>query len=529
MRIYICVFFFLGTLLVSCMEDKGNYDYITPNEIQIDTIRDQTIEALDTLRIPTKVTCTLDQEPDLSYVWYKYENGDAMRVDTISREKDLVYKVIDLVGNYQLYYKVIDNKTGLSAKADFRMTVVGKFGAGLMVLGTTNGSSSLVFINAAGNVNYVYGDAGGSAPGDKPDMSGALLGKNPVCVGNATNPYIVSLRDIMVLCDDGHGGAVLSNSDFTVSKDIENVFLVKPQNFKPQSFYRSYNPMFGMGLADFIVSNGKLHIRPTYMEGDMGNTLGFKPEVAGDYELCPYAIVCPAAYVFADNKNNGRLLIIRQGMFGMSKAFVPLTSVTDGFNPSSLGMTCVYLTEAAAYSNNKSGYGIFRDNGSGQLYGLRFSLKNYADDWDEEDKIALYEKTAITSQAAGIESAGSYAMSLARPHLYYSNGSKVYFYGLDNNQAYPVYDVDTVKGLENSVIDKVYMEYYTAGSQPAVAYGSTSDTYNKVLYISSHKEGEQGRNGTIHVVKLADNGTVEARTALRRNVCGQTVSMCYKR
>lgn len=517
MRIYVYVCFFVTALLVSCMEDKGNYDYVAVNEIQIDTIKNQTIELYDTLRVVPKVTCSLGKSDELSYLWYKYVGKDGSMVDTISRERDLAYKVSDLVGSYQVFYKVTDETTGLSGKTSFMMNVVGKFGEGLIVLGEADGKTSLVFINEAGNVISLYGGA-----------TGDLLGRNPVWVGNATAPNISTLKDIVVLCDDGKGGKILSNADFTVSNDVTDDFFVKPTNFKPQAYYRAYNNIYNMGFADFIISDGKLHGRATYYESDLGRSVAFNPAVEGKYELCPYAIVCPAAYLFFDNAGDGRFVTIRQSMFSMDDVFYTLTSKLSSFDPNKLGMKCIYLTEAALYNGERSGYGIFRDNATGELQGLRFSLRHYADDGGPTE-MELYAKHQIASGANGIEEATGYAMSLARPHMYYSKGSKVYFYGIDNNECYPIYDVDTVPELGNSVIDKICMEYVTGGFSNRDVYGWTSDAYNKVLYISSHKEGEPGNNGTIHVVNLNDNGTVEKRTALYRNACGRTVSMYYKR
>ncbi len=517
MKIYINVCFFLSVFFLSCMEDKGNYDYVTLNQIQIDTIHDCTIELFDTLRMSPKVTRSQGENGPLSYLWYKYVGSDGTNVDTISFEEKLNYKVSDLVGRYQIFLKVTDEDTGISEKTSFYMNVTGKFGAGLIILGEVDGKTDLIFINEAGNVIDLYG-------GD----TGDLLGSNPVCVGDATAPNVNSLKDIMVLCDDGQGGKVLSNADFTISNDITDEFYMRPEGFKPQAYYRAYNKIFGLAFADFIISNKKLHVRTTYNEGDMGKSVGFNPAVEGTYELCPYAIVCPAAYLFADNSGNGRLVILRQGMFSMDKVFSVLKSSAEGFDPSSLGMKCIYLSEAAKYNNKQSGFGIFRDNITGQLQGMRFSMGQYADSDYELGMMSLFSKTAITGDASGIDEATGYAMSLARPHLYYSKGSKVYFYGIDNNQCYPVYDVDTVSGLAHSVIDKIYMEYVTFGYTER-PYGVTSDVYNTVLYISSHKEGENGSNGTVHVVKLKDNGTIDSRSALYRNVCGKTVSMYYKR
>lgn len=516
MRIYIYIVFFLMAFLAACMEDKSNYDYVDLNEIRIDSILDCKIEVFDTLRIPAKVTCSMENT-DLAFVWYKYEMNDGTKCDTLSLEPTLEYKVTDLVGDYQVFLKVIDLNSGLSQKTSFRMKVIGKFDEGLLILGETDGSTSLVFINEGNKVTDVYG--GGS---------GNILGKNPVCIGDATCSNVTTLKDIMVLCNDEKGGVVLSNADFTVAKQLEDVFFVKPEKFIPQAYYRAYNSLFKLGTADFIINDGKLHARATYNEEQLGKSIAFNPVFEGDYKLCPYAIVCPAAYLFYDNAGSGRFVVVKQDRFDMDKTFSVLKSPTEGFDPSNVGMECIYLSEAAKWNNNQSGYGIFKDKKTGELQGLRFSMSQYTDS-DSDSQMSLYSKTAIPASAEGIEEATGYAMSLAQPYLYYSKGSKVYFYGMDNNQGYPVYDVDTIAGLENSVIDKIYMEYLAFGLSETNVYGSTSDTYNKVLYVSSHKEGETGHNGTIHILRLADNGTIESRTALHKNICGKTVSMFYKR
>ena len=517
MKIYIYICFLGMTFCLSCMEDKSNYDYVTLNQIQIDTIQDRTIALFDTLKVPTKVTCSMENT-DFAYVWYRYEGLDGTKCDTLSLEKDLEYKVTDLVGEYQIYFKVIDVATGLSEKTTFKMKVVGKFDEGLMILGKMKEKTSLVFISQTGEVTELYGGE-----------TGELLGRNPVSIGNANFANVEGLRDIMVLCDDNKGGILLSSGDFTVSKAMEDVFYLKPEVFKPQAYYPAYNALASLGWADFIISDGKLHARTLYNK----ITTAFNPVFEGNYQLCPYALVCPPAYLFYDNSGNGRFLTIMQSMFKMDKTFSLLQSNSADFNPSDVGMECIYLSEATKWQNKyRTGYGIFKDKTTGQLQGLRFSLSAYSDEWSDSftDKMSLYSKSAISSNAEGIAESPGYAMSIARPHLYYSKGSQVYFYGIDNDQCYPIYDVDTVGGLNNSVIDQVYMEYWTGYYyERDDVYGSVNDKYNKVLYVASHKEGEAGHQGTIHILKLADNGTVESRTALYKNICGETVSMCYKR
>lgn len=495
----------LPYFLFSCMEDKGTYDYVEVNELTIDTIHNQVIEIYDTLRIKSMVKSTTEDAAPLEYVWYRYIN-ESLKVDTLSVTESLEYKVALGIGTYEIILKVTDMNTGLSAKETFKLKVVGKFDNGLMVLGEVKGQPSLVFINNAGNITDMYNTSNAS-----------LLGKNPVAVANAVCPNISYIKDIMVLCDDGFGGVALSAADFSVNKPYKDLFFLAPESVKPQAYYRGMSH-YGWTNADFIISGGKLHARMLGYAEELKRKTAFNPAVPGDYELSPYAIVSAKDYLFYDNKNE-RFLVIRGDFMSMSATFSTLVSATSEFNPSKVGMKLIYMSEAAPEGSTKRGMGIFRDQNN-QLQRLVFTLNKFSD-MIKIQPIKLLSKTEVTV-AEGIDQASAYAMSLAHPFLYYSKGSKIYLYEWENNISTPVYDVDTV--IDNSTIDKIYIEYVASGG-----YGSKSDIYNTVMYVASSENGKSGQNGSIHVLKLAMNGIVEKRTAFYPNVCGKTVSLCYKR
>ena len=500
--LYLLLLPFIG---MACMDDLGTYDYTTLNDIHIDTIKEQTVEIYKTLDLPTTISCS-KEGTQLEYCWYRY-TGTKLEIDTLSRQKDLHYTVNYPVGKYTIYFQAMDAATGLSNKLSFVLNVTGKFDQGLMVLGQVDGISNLIFINTANNVTEVYGKD-----------NGLLLGSNPVMVVNSPNKNVTTLTPLLVLSDDSGGGVTLNSADLSVASSLTDLFFVAPENFHPQAYYKGVD-FFEYGTrADFIISGGKLHMRKLGTAVDFGRQLMFNPVVPGSYELCNYAIVNGKAYVFYDNKAK-RFLNLKDAMFGPDDTFSSILSGTSDFDPSNVGLSLIYMAEGY----NKTGYGIFKDE-SNQLQLLTFSLGDYRNG----ATMKLQAKTNITSQAEGIAESKSYAMSLAKPFLFYTKGSKIYQYGLDNNTAFPVYDTDTVKINGNTVkttIDRIYLEY-AAGYY---GYGSAVDTYNTILYVASSENSATGKKGSIHVLKLATNGTVESRTALYENVCGETVSLCYKR
>ena len=281
-------------------------------------------------------------------------------------------------------------------------------------------------------------------------------------------------------------------------------------------------------MADFIINNGKLHERLLGAADMLGYGLQFNPAVPGDYELSPYAIVNGRNYLFYDNQK-GRFLNIKGNMMSLDNTFSSIESDSENFDPSNLGLQLVYMAEAAPTGNNtKRGCGIFK-NTNGQLEKLEFTLSNF-NNFYSNSPMRLLSRVNLTPEAEGIEQSAGYAMSVARPFLYFTKGSQIYQYDLNSNRCFPIYDTDTVKINGNTVqttIERIYMECLPHYDGYASYF--PSEDYNNTLYVVSSENGATGKKGSIHILKLADNGTVEERAALYENVCGNCVSMCYKR
>ena len=88
-------------LVVGCFDDEGNYSYIKISDIELSGIEKdyRKYSMQDSLIIPVTVKTEYDKS-DLRYVWFIYKGSDMESVDTISRERDLVYPVVEDEGEY---------------------------------------------------------------------------------------------------------------------------------------------------------------------------------------------------------------------------------------------------------------------------------------------------------------------------------------------------------------------------------------------------------------------------------------------
>lgn len=506
MKKQIVYYIALMTLLtVACMEDKGTYDYKEMAEIRMDTLSNRTIEIYDTLKVDPQITDFPNPER-LTYCWYLY-TGDELKVDTLSKQRQLNIKISLSVGKYTIYLKVTDPETGLSTKDKFILSVEGKFAKGLMILGQVDGVTNLQFLNSAGNITEICGNE-----------NAITIGENPILVANASSD-ISYLKDMLILCRDSRGGATLSGADLTKSGDYAQQFFLTPEVIKPQAYYKGVDMGSGYGaMADFIISDGKLHTRLLGAAEQLGNKTAFNPVISGDYELSPWAIVNGKGYLFYDNKAQ-RFLSIQGNMMNLNRSFSSLTTSSGDLNPSEVGMELLYMAEGTPKGAVKRGFGIFKDK-QGKIYRLIFTLGDFR---GGRQPLNLLDKDLVVTSASNIVSATGYAMSLAKPFLFYAHGSKIYQYELETNQVIEIFDIN--KEIPNSLIDALYIEYspYWDG------FGATNATYNNTLYVSSSTSDKTGKNGSLHVLKLKENGTVEEITATYKNCCGKTVSMCYKR
>lgn len=141
MKIYYYIQTTLCLILASaCSKDLGNYEYHDINELGIQGVSDNYAvrTELDTLRITPIISATIDEsDPSrYNYIWILRRTSPLpIIVDTIGRDKDLEYPVILDPTPYDLFYRVLDKKTGVTWVANTKITVGTAYSRGLLIMG----------------------------------------------------------------------------------------------------------------------------------------------------------------------------------------------------------------------------------------------------------------------------------------------------------------------------------------------------------------------------------------------------------
>ena len=138
----------------SCYDDKGNYSYTNINEISFSDFEEKyTIRTGEPITIKPKLTSTLSgNENNYSYEWVCLEitiDGQILRDYVWSDLKEWDNFQIGLPGgNYDFYYRVKDNETGITWSSDtFRIVIENDIAAGFFILSDVNNKGRLDFVS----------------------------------------------------------------------------------------------------------------------------------------------------------------------------------------------------------------------------------------------------------------------------------------------------------------------------------------------------------------------------------------------
>lgn len=142
----------LGFITVSCVDDKGSYDYTPINEVSFENIEStyNAIQGFTELEIdPTLKGDIYGNDLDnYEYKWHlcrdAFGSNEGHKNDRfLSDEKTLKWLVDEPVGDYTVYFTVTDKLTGISKHTYTNVSVKSSFGRGFMLLGT-NGEDDLI-------------------------------------------------------------------------------------------------------------------------------------------------------------------------------------------------------------------------------------------------------------------------------------------------------------------------------------------------------------------------------------------------
>lgn len=154
------IFMFLGLItflqgVQSCIDDRGNYDYIdlkTLLPVTISGFEDTTVIMRSTLHI-TPILDGMDDESRYVHLWYAVPSvtaGFAPQRDTLSLEKELSFNVTYESGKYYLVYELRDPKRDIYIQKRVLMIVQSDLSAGWYVMKEENDETDIDYITMDG-------------------------------------------------------------------------------------------------------------------------------------------------------------------------------------------------------------------------------------------------------------------------------------------------------------------------------------------------------------------------------------------
>ncbi len=261
--------FSVALITLSCIKDEGNYEYKTLNDVEISGFKPinenegvYITEHNDILEIKPQVTQKLSNEPSkLAYAW-------KIGQDTVSREKDLNYKVSGRLpfGKISCLYIVTDKSNGMKYFKTFSINITNPFSFGWYVLTEKPDKNSEIahLSTTRPDAKFIYTDA----------ISGYKLGK-PVKLEGKFG-YISSLSDyfwtIYVTTKDCEYPFIQTeNATFMANYLVSsNNFMDKDKGYSlnPDEFYisRSGATVFVSGGKTIFLTSGVLYKPAKYLK-----------------------------------------------------------------------------------------------------------------------------------------------------------------------------------------------------------------------------------------------------------------------
>ena len=449
-------------LVTGCVKDNSTEALTALNDVSIQGIEEryENIYVDHPLRITPQVTTAWGTDlSHLDFFWITYNKSNYTNVDTLAHTKDLDIVVCLTPGEHYLKFKALDRLTGIFYEKEAVLNVVNDFTNGLLVLAEEEDEAILNFWIPGRNeiIHDLYGKLEG----------GASLGSNPYKV--YFTRYSNELAcEVIVMCQDEHGGKILDNTTMAYKRDYTDLFFgMGKGKFVPQAYFRS-------SMREYLVDGGLVYDRAINSNPPSMQVRPSMSVASGEYKIAPEAD-------FGDNSQPVDRMVLYDNhnkcfytLYNITVAFLTTVRNTSGmkyvkggyFDPDDVGLECIY---ANIYSRSGSGAreyaGVFVDD-EGSRWLLRVGIGFWVEGASPNRYLKDLGKLKVDDPA--FQQAQSYACSAEYPgYLFYAFGSQIYAFSIYGGLGWPVYDLNAASE-GNYTIDHIEME--REGSRLWVAF-----------------------------------------------------------
>ncbi len=499
MKIYYYIIAFLSLIIIaSCSKDEGNYDYNNINELAIQDVKSEYLvrTGIDTLRIKPKISATMDEADTTRYNYLWVLKTGSLTFDTVGRKKNLEYPIRLNPVPYDLFYRVLDKKTGVTWIVNTKLNVSTPFSRGILIMGEdAEGYAEAEMLSMLTDTVHI-----------KKILSSTSLPRlrEPISLvhtGSGSDAYIKlwAFTKSGSYFLDRPTMAGSSTNNFTRTLFISET--IAPETLHPVVLAPQVRTIAGLTGSTLyramITKGGDLFASvPLLMGGDFFNNpvnrLATAQQVripAAPYLL--YPINSMSSVIWYDTQNNR---FLNYTGIGSAVASTVMADVAGGVFPwnQPAGRTLVYAENTRntdGGSTNGNSFAIMKDaDNTNHIY------KFYANGTSPA-KRALY---TIKPMATDFEKAKFYAFSSNRTVVFYAVANKLYAY--DYNPGFEkIYTFPEIGSDEISMIK----------------FDTQIDFATNSLYIATYNETTKGTlrryrvgtNPNIVDIQLQDKST----------------------
>ena len=374
--------FVLCTLL-GCVEDKTVDTFKELNEVTIEGLEDKySVMLYSHLQVSPSIKTALDDESQLSYVWYAYTTTTREEADTLSYERNLdvlVEPSLLTPGEaYTLALKVIDEETGVYYRKEMELEIRTQFTKGTVLLCEEAGQAEVNFLVDDTDrtlLENVYASA-----------NDELVGRNPLRIYSVNpNDYATFLKQELIFCDDENGGVVASPLSFEKVKTMREACDMdfETPTVCPEFYYKGT-------MIDYIIMNGAICKRSTNMQA-----VNWEPQLVlmnepREYSAAPDVLAAGSNPVFFDELY-GRLLIHPRFNQGYLNTLTKSDNDLGVFDSNNLGEN-LELKCWGGLSEANAGAWMLMQDAEARFWLYKFSLES--DNFKRKKKIEVTDAIA---------------------------------------------------------------------------------------------------------------------------------------
>lgn len=502
------VFIFSTTILLSCYDDKGNYDYHELEEIHIDTVGTDVqakyaIMRGDTLRIAPNIyfegeLVTDESAVPLDYMWTIYSaiagSGADQVIDTIGCHAMLNTAITRKGGSYQVRLAVTNRNDGIRYFFSTEVTVSEIFDGGWMVFyerADMPGYSDLALIynewvKSNSKTNRIYDNLYSRNNGEP-------LPGNPIrCLDIAVS--LTSGNNYIGLCTDQTLVGVSENG-FERALEFGDFFYQQPSIEAPTWYGQHGGGAVSGQSSEVVINNGNVYTNTYSFSATEGRTTKFgmpkrsEEDVVG--ELAPWNAEVPHTLNYGIVVYDQTNQCFRYAPYNSSRLerFAPQDNAeygTDMLN--NTGMTMIMSDWGKGTSQSSSllphDYSIMKKGANYYLVVTNFSTSTPAD-----NNICVGRYEMKTLNCRGINRATTMAASHVGNFIYYGSGNKVYSYAYDAGKNPKAKEIWAAEDTNEEVTCVRMMKYYHA---TVYGFGMVPNADNLVHIATWNEETQKG-------------------------------------